>query len=269
MTPTLRRTMADLVTPGVVVPATIAVLAGGAALAGLVAGVDGRLVALAAASAVLALATTSGAVAHRLAPGEPDTEAREQKGPDLGRRQLLMRAGAGGALAVATVVALPALRRTGDATERLRSTVWARGVRVVDPDGTPIVASAVVTGELLTVYPEGSVGSVDAQAVLVREEPARFADDPERRDWVAEGIAVYSKLCTHMACPLGLYHQQSGTLLCPCHQAVFDVLDGGRAIQGPARRALPQLPVSIDAEGHLVAEGDFADAVGTGFWGRP
>jgi nitrite reductase/ring-hydroxylating ferredoxin subunit len=49
------------------------------------------------------------------------------------------------------------------------------------------------------------------------------------------GIVVYSKLCTHMACPLGLYEQQSGTLLCPCHQALFDVLDGGR-VRSPARR---------------------------------
>ena len=134
---------------------------------------------------------------------------------------------------------------------------------------TEVEETEVVEGELLTVYPEGAVGDVDAQAVLIREEPGRFAPDPERSDWAPEGIVIYSKLCTHMACPVGLYQQQQGTLLCPCHQASFDVLDGGRAVHGPARRALPQLPIRIGADDTLVARGDFSDAVGTGFWGRP
>jgi ubiquinol-cytochrome c reductase iron-sulfur subunit len=140
---------------------------------------------------------------------------------------------------------------------------------VVDSDGHDVVVSEVREGELVTVYPHDAVGSPRAQAVLVREAPARFVPDPEREGWIPSGIVVYSKLCTHMACPVGLYHQQTGTILCPCHQAVFDVLDSGRAVDGPARRALPQLPVEITDDGHLVALGDFSDAVGTGFWGRP
>lgn len=206
---------------------------------------------------------------HRLAPGEPDSERRQQKGPDQGRRRLLLAGGAGLASLTAVAVAFPAVRRTPRATDALRTTAWADGVRVVNAEGQPVLSDQVVDGELLTVYPEGAVGDVDAQAVLIREEPSRFVADPERADWSPEGIVVYSKLCTHMACPVGLYQQQEGTILCPCHQASFNVLDGGRAIHGPARRALPQLPIRIDADGALVARGDFSDAVGTGFWGRP
>ncbi len=219
--------------------------------------------------AVALLGVVAAVVARRLRPGEPDEEAREQKGPDQSRRRLLLGAGAGVAAATVTAVGFPAARRSRDAERRLRTTSWADGRRVVDADGELVVADAVQVGDLVTVYPEGAVDAIDSQAVLVREDPARFLPDPERADWAPEGIAVFSKLCTHMACPLGLYQQQSGTLLCPCHQAVFDLLDGGRAVQGPARRALPQLPIRIDDEGHLVARGDFSDAVGTGFWGRP
>lgn len=225
-------------------------------------------------AALLGAALLAGGVAvigwaHDLTPGESDEERRLQKGPDRGRRRLLLGMGVGAVTVTAGAVAVPAARRVEQATARLRSTSWVAGARIVDSGGVPVRAADIIEGELLTVYPEGATDSVDSQAVLIRELPERFSNDPERPGWVPDGIAVYSKLCTHMACPLGLYQPQTGTLLCPCHQAVFDVLDGGRSLSGPARRALPQLPVRIAADGFLVADGDFSDAVGTGFWGRP
>ena len=42
-------------------------------------------------------------------------------------------------------------------------------------------------------------------------------------DWGYEGIVAYSKICTHVGCPVGLYEQQTHHLLCPCHQSTFDV----------------------------------------------
>jgi ubiquinol-cytochrome c reductase iron-sulfur subunit len=211
--------------------------------------------------ATIAAATDRGPDRHQ--------EQREQHGPDRPRRLALLGGAAGAVVLTAGALAVPAARRVDQATDRLRTTAWRDGARVIDDTGSPVVAADVAPGELLTVYPEGALGSVDSQAVLVREAPDRFAVDPERPGWIVDGIVVYSKLCTHMACPLGLYEQGTGTLLCPCHQAVFDVLDSGRALAGPARRALPQLPVAIDADGHLVARGDFSDTVGAGFWGRP
>ncbi len=261
--------MKALLVARVVVPAVLTAVAGAVAVGSLVLGAEAPVVGLAAAFALVAGGVTVAAGVHRLAPAEPDVETREQKGPRLRRRQLLLGAGAGTAAAVAVAVAFPASRRVSDATDRLRTTHWFDGARVVDADGELVRADEVADGELLTVYPEHAVGSVDSQAVLVREGEDRFSPDAERMDWTPAGIAVYSKLCTHMACPLGLYQQQSGTLLCPCHQAVFDLLDSGRALQGPARRALPQLPIRIDDDGYLIARGDFSDAVGTGFWGRP
>lgn len=223
------------------------------------------LVGLAIALAGLALA----GYAKQVAPDEPDEEERKQKGPDRSRRNLILGAGASAAALTVTAVAFPAVRRLSSATDALRSTPWSDGVRLVEPHGNPVHIDEVPVGDLLTVYPEGAVGSVDGQAVLIRAAPERFNPGAAHSSWVVSGIAVYSKLCTHMACPLGLYQEDDGTLLCPCHQALFDVLDGGRAVKGPARRALPQLPIRVSDEGFLVATGGFSDAVGTGFWGRP
>lgn len=249
--------------------ATAALMLLGAAAVLALIGAAAAVVVVVAAVGLVAGAWTLGAAAHSLVPGEPDVEERKVEGPGLRRRQLVLGSGAGAAAVLAVAVGIVGTRRSGEATEQLRGTVWRAGTRVVDAEGEPVVVADLAEGELVTVYPEGAVGSITAQAVLINEPGDRYQPDPERPDWVAGGVAVYSKLCTHMACPVGLYESTAGTILCPCHQAVFDLLDGGRAIRGPARRALPQLPVKVTGDGHLVAQGDFSDSVGTGFWGRP
>ncbi|MGC0364516.1 ubiquinol-cytochrome c reductase iron-sulfur subunit [Rhodococcus sp. 27YEA15] len=79
---------------------------------------------------------------------------------------------------------------------------------------------------------------------------------------------AYSKICTHLGCPTSLYEQQSNRILCPCHQSQFDALTYGKPIFGPAARALPQLPITVNEEGFLVADGDFIEALGPAFWER-
>ena len=62
--------------------------------------------------------------------------------------------------------------------------------------------------------------------------------------------------------------QQTYRILCPCHQSQFDALHFARPIFGPAARALAQLPITIDKDGYLVANGDFIEPVGPAFWER-
>ena len=57
-------------------------------------------------------------------------------------------------------------------------------------------------------------------------------------------------------------------LLCPCHQSTFDLADNGKVLFGPAARPLPQLPLTVDDEGYLVAQSDFTEPVGPSFWER-
>ena len=71
----------------------------------------------------------------------------------------------------------------------------------------------------------------------------------------------------HVGCAVAQYEDEAHVLVCPCHQSTFDVLDGARPVAGPAGRPLPQLPLAIDAQGVLYAQGDFSGPVGPGFWG--
>jgi len=81
-------------------------------------------------------------------------------------------------------------------------------------------------------------------------------------------LFAYTKVCSHLGCPSSLYEQQTYRILCPCHQSQFDALEFAKPIFGPAARALAQLPITIDQDGYLVANGDFIEPVGPAFWER-
>ena len=87
----------------------------------------------------------------------------------------------------------------------------------------------------------------------MRLQPEDLHVTKGREDWNYEGIVAYSKICTHVGCPVALYEQQTHHLLCPCHQSQFDMTHEAKVIFGPAKRPLPQLPITIDSEGYLVA----------------
>ena len=144
-----------------------------------------------------------------------------------------------------------------------------------DPENTPIKASDVTIGSVFHVLPEGLLdlehGVLEekgkAAVLLMRLNPKDIKSQKEL-DWGHEGIVAYSKICTHVGCPVGLYEQQTHHLLCPCHQSTFDVTDDCKVIFGPAKRALPQLKITVDDAGYLVSEKPFAEAVGPSFWER-
>jgi ubiquinol-cytochrome c reductase iron-sulfur subunit len=79
---------------------------------------------------------------------------------------------------------------------------------------------------------------------------------------------AFTKVCSHLGCPASLYEEQTYRFLCPCHQSQFDALHYAKPIFGPAARALAQLPITINQDGYLVANGDFIEAVGPAFWER-
>ncbi len=161
-----------------------------------------------------------------------------------------------------------------DQTKNLRHTMWKKNVRLVrDPYGTPIKASDVTIGSVFHVIPEGLNEAhhkleekAKAAVLLVRLDPKDLKEDPAKKDWSYDGIVAYSKICTHVGCPVALYEQHTHHLLCPCHQSTFDLADHCRVIFGPASRPLPQLPIAVDDEGYLIAQSDFLEPVGPSFW---
>jgi ubiquinol-cytochrome c reductase iron-sulfur subunit len=167
----------------------------------------------------------------------------------------------------------------GNPVALLSHTMWKKGMRLAhDPSGEPIKASDVTLGSAVHVIPEelASIPHEDgyleqkakAIVLLMRLRPEQLVPETNNLDWSYNGIVAYSKVCTHVGCPVALYEQQTHHLLCPCHQSQFDVANGAAVIFGPAARPLPQLPITVDAEGYLIAQDDFNEPVGPSFWER-
>jgi ubiquinol-cytochrome c reductase iron-sulfur subunit len=215
---------------------------------------------------------------HEFTTGEESRLAlveafEEEAGPLLRqgtRRSFLVRLLVGAAGALGLALLLPALSLGPAPGRSLSETSWRKGKRVVDENGEPVAFDALPTDGFLTVFPEGEdVNRADSQALLIRVPPDLLELPPDRLAAVPGGTQVaYSKLCTHAGCPVGLYRAESRSLICPCHQSQFDVLRGAEPYFGPAARPLPQLPLTVDSEGYLVALGDFYGPVGPAFWHR-
>jgi ubiquinol-cytochrome c reductase iron-sulfur subunit len=159
--------------------------------------------------------------------------------------------------------------------DTLKHTMWRAGTRLTkDPTGIPIKASEVTIGSVFHVIPEGLKDleehkleeKAKAAVLLVRVNPGELKEDPEKANWSYDGIVAYSKICTHVGCPVALYEQHTHHLLCPCHQSTFDLADHCKVVFGPAARPLPQLPIAVDDEGYLVAQSDFLEPIGPSFW---
>jgi ubiquinol-cytochrome c reductase iron-sulfur subunit len=155
----------------------------------------------------------------------------------------------------------------------LEFTVWKKGTRLL-AFGTnrPLTPAEFSTpGSSLSVIPEGYEDDDDALAkaatTLIRFRPGEL-QAPTRMNWTVENIVAYSKICTHVGCPAALYEQTTHHILCPCHQSTFDAARGATVLFGPATRPLPQLPLTVNAQGFLVAQSDYQEPVGPSYWER-
>ena len=200
----------------------------------------------------------------------------------ISRRKILVRSLLGCGL-----IALPAVVLFADLgpwptrstiAETIEKTIWEEGIRLVnDTTYRPIKADEMQIGQLVNGQPEnlqdfhGAEAQIErakASIIIVRMDPNTIKIPDSRRDWQVGGILCYSKICTHVGCPISLWEQQTHHLLCPCHQSTFDLGDSGVVVFGPAARSLPQLPITTDAEGYLVARGPFTVPVGPSYFER-
>ena len=121
------------------------------------------------------------------------------------------------------------------------------------------------------MVPEGYQDNDDelakAATILIKLDPGQL-QAPTNLSWTVQNIVAYSKICTHVGCPVALYEQTTHHILCPCHQPTFDATRGALVTFGPAPRPLPQLPLMVDSDGYLAAAGDFDEPVGPSFWER-
>ena len=220
---------------------------------------------------------------HVLASSEPEREAFTKtftEGAEASgfvKRPLLRRTliAASVPLAVAPLVVLRDLGPLPGTS--LRHTVWRNGTRMVvyGPDTPLRAADFSIPGQMITVAPEGYTENQDvlAKAVTIIIKFAPGVLVPNRpgqpgtiMNWTVDNIVAYSKICTHVGCPVALYEQTTHHILCPCHQSTFDATNGAQVLFGPAPRPLPQLPIGVDSEGFLIAKSDYHEPVGPAFW---
>jgi ubiquinol-cytochrome c reductase iron-sulfur subunit len=224
--------------------------------------------------------------AHRLMRYEEASGPREVLSSDLSERQALLEdfvAGqhqierrrilgwmTGVVLGTLGVGVLSLLRSLGKSPlPVLLKPTWVNGERLVTEDGQPVPVDTLQPGDIITVFPEGRVGSVASQTLLIRVEEQLLRLPKGRSDWAPKGNVAYSRVCTHAGCSVALYEHREHLLLCPCHQSTFNVLETATPTSGPAARPLPQLPLYVDRDGYLRAAGDFTEPPGPGFWGIP
>jgi ubiquinol-cytochrome c reductase iron-sulfur subunit len=203
------------------------------------------------------------------------TEIVRDAGAGVSRRKLLIgAAGATGATVGASAL-VPAAALGPKVGEIIEQTPWSRGRRVVDSQDKPVKPEDVTVGTFITGFPEGaSRRELGASIVLVKVPPAELEIPARLRAVAPEGVLAFSKICPHAGCAIGIYrhplHEPTSerpALVCPCHYSTFDVRRGGTLAFGPAGRDLPQLPLMLNAEGELLASGDFLEAIGPSWRG--
>ncbi|MHA6525523.1 cytochrome bc1 complex Rieske iron-sulfur subunit [Tessaracoccus sp. G1721] len=200
------------------------------------------------------------------------------------RRRKLILGALGGAVGMAVVPNIILLADMGPhptravRAETIEQTIWAEDVLILnDENWLPIRPEMLEVGQLVNAQPatlrdlhgvEAHQAKAKSSLILVRMDPNSIKIPESRKDWQVSGILAYSKICTHVGCPISLWERQTHHLLCPCHQSTFDLGNSGVVVFGPAARALPQLAIKVNADGYLVAQGDFTVPVGPSYFER-
>jgi ubiquinol-cytochrome c reductase iron-sulfur subunit len=219
-------------------------------------------------------------------------------GQDTGiaRRKLIIRAAGGAAgvlgLGLGIAAVAPLVRNPWKGGDN--AALWVTGWKPVNGEtvylrrdtGDPHEVSLVrpedqAPGSMETVFPFREADREDEEALiaglrgsdtpvmLIRLRPdQQVVQRAGHENFHYGDYYAYSKICTHLGCPTSLYESQTNRILSPCHQTQFLATEYARPVFGPGTRPLPQLPITVNDEGYLVATGDFAEPVGPAFWER-
>ncbi len=120
------------------------------------------------------------------------------------------------------------------------------------PAGQPLKLADLQVGTGVQVFPQGKTDNQNALIQLVR-----IGDEVGQT-----GVVAFSAICTHLGCAVFAQLTPDQQIACPCHGSRFDPRRGATVTGGPADRPLPSLPISVTADGSIVADGDFSGPVG-------
>ena len=126
-------------------------------------------------------------------------------------------------------------------------------VRDGDADRTPLTPADIVDNAkpIVAWALDPAAGIVRSGSRFNRLEIGRLGD----------AVFAFTMICPHDGCDVTDWLADEHLLSCPCHYSKFDPKDGGRVKDGPAPRALPQLPITV-TDGKLVVSAPFTSKVG-------
>ena len=91
--------------------------------------------------------------------------------------------------------------------------------------------------------------------LMVELDPADMEEETRARS--ADGVLIYSALCTHRGCTIASWMEEEQHFRCHCHLSEFAPLDNARPQNGPAKKSLAAIPAAVDDEGFVVATAEF------------
>jgi rieske iron-sulfur protein len=169
------------------------------------------------------------------------------------RRRLLVWLIRLSAAAFAAAFALPALAlRTLTQVSKSLAPGDVLAYATGNQAGQPINANNLQPGQGVQAFPRGKTSNEDNLVELVRLASGQNTG----------AIVAYSAICTHLGCVVHAQLNAQGLIACPCHGSLYNPADDAAVVRGPAPRPLPSLPIKVDANGDIVAAGEFSGPIG-------
>jgi len=205
------------------------------------------------------------------AEGQDDS----RKASKVSRRNFVVGVGAGAVVAAVAVAGAESLLKSKSTTSVVTSTVT----------GPTTTVTSTVTGTATSTAAAGGFPTVKVASLsgLSVNAPVAFnyplADEPSvlvKLGQKAAGgvgpdgdIVAFSLVCQHLGCtPSSSFqyvalkasptcnsgYQAAGPLgYCCCHGSVYDFVNGGKVLSGPAPLPLPQVMLEVDSSGDIYA----------------
>ncbi len=146
------------------------------------------------------------------------------------------------------------LKNTGLAVAAgsLVSVVQAQPLRLFSPPAYRAMKVARLADLRVDQPRDFSYPDAQSMAYLVKLDRAAIGGvGPGKR------VVAFSRICTHMGCPLEFKRDESGRgrFVCPCHYSMFDPARNGAVYQGLATDFLPQITLEVRRGGDIYATG--------------
>ena len=118
--------------------------------------------------------------------------------------------------------------------------------------GMPVRADGIAVGQGVQAFPQGKAENQNNLIEIVRLQEGSGPD----------ALVAYSAICTHLGCVVYADLNADQDIACPCHDSQFNPAEDAAVVGGPANRALPSLPVTVNGDGVLEVAGMFSGPVG-------